>query len=88
LATLRAESESEIAELKADIEKLIVPRHFASLEELTAWLSQDDTDTNPTYATLGLAEQAFNPGGQSAAGWLSAAGQHRRRQPAYLIPGI
>lgn len=59
LATLRAESESEIAELKADIEKLIVPRHFASLEELTAWLSQDDTDTNPVYAPLGLAEKAF-----------------------------
>ena len=35
------------------------PRHFNSVQELTQWLAQDDTNTNPAYATLNGLARAY-----------------------------
>ena len=57
---------AELAKAKADANATLVeltkiknPRHFYTIEELRAWLEQDDTNTNPNYETLGLADKAF-----------------------------
>jgi len=69
LVKARAEltkANSDIADLKSTnatqlevLNKVKDPRHFYSIEELKAWLERDDTNTNPTFAPLGLAEKAF-----------------------------
>ena len=43
----------------ADLNKVKDPRHFYTIEELRAWLERDDTNTNPSFASMGLAEKAF-----------------------------
>jgi chromosome segregation ATPase len=45
--------------LTTQLNRIMDPRHFDSEEELTAWLAKDDTNTNPAYASLGLAEKAY-----------------------------
>ena len=55
LANLKAANDAQ----KAELNKIKAPRHFYSIEELRAWLQRDDTDTNPAYASLGLADRAF-----------------------------
>ena len=55
LAALTAANDTAIADLK----KVSSPRHFYSIEELRDWLARDDTNTNPAYASLGLADKAF-----------------------------
>lgn len=55
LIKLRAESAAVLAELT----KIKNPQHFGSLEDLKAWLERDDTNTNPDYALLSLADKAF-----------------------------
>ncbi len=46
-------------ELSEDLEKAQDPKHFASLEELEAWLAQDDTDTNIRLASVPPIEMMF-----------------------------
>jgi predicted nucleic acid-binding Zn-ribbon protein len=52
LKTLNAAQQTELAKIKD-------PRHFYTIEELNAWLQRDDTNTNPAFASLGLADKAF-----------------------------
>jgi len=62
LAKANAELADSIAANKAavtELTKLKNPRHFYSLQELKDWLEQDDTNTNPDYASLSLADKAF-----------------------------
>lgn len=55
LSDLTKTNEEQMAELN----KIKDPRHFYTIEELRAWLQRDDTNTNPAYASLSLAEKAF-----------------------------
>jgi len=48
-----------VASQQAELIKLKDPRHFYTIEELNTWLQRDDTNTNPAFATLGLADKAF-----------------------------
>ena len=59
LEELSAATTGRIEQLTAELRKIKDPRHFYTIEELTAWLAADDTNTNPAYASLGLAEKAF-----------------------------
>jgi peptidoglycan hydrolase CwlO-like protein len=43
----------------ASLKKVQDPRHFDTLAELTAWLANDDTNTNPAYASLSSYSKAF-----------------------------
>jgi|TARA_B100001971_G_C18170987_1_gene527100 hypothetical protein len=45
--------------LSEELEKVTDPRHFESLEELEAWLAQDDTDTRVRWESLPPEEKAF-----------------------------
>ncbi|MCL2150508.1 MAG: hypothetical protein FWH51_06265 [Dehalococcoidia bacterium] len=54
-----AEAQAARDEALAEYKKISEPRHFYSVEELKAWLLLDDTDTNPDYTSLGLADKAF-----------------------------
>ncbi len=60
VSTLEAEladAEAQVATLAEELQTVKDPRHFASLQELEAWLAQDDTDT--AYPFAGPFEQAF-----------------------------
>jgi predicted nucleic acid-binding Zn-ribbon protein len=60
VSTLEAEladAEAQVATLAEELAKVKDPRHFTSLQELEAWLAQDDTDT--AYPFLSTAELAF-----------------------------
>jgi len=59
LANLKATSTTHLSEIRGELNKVIDPRHFFSVEELQDWLQHDDTNTNPAYASLGLADKAF-----------------------------
>ncbi len=52
-----ADAEAQVATLAEELAKVKDPRHFTSLQELEAWLVQDDTDT--AYPFAGPFEQAF-----------------------------
>lgn len=52
LKTLNATQRTELTKVKD-------PRHFYSVEELNSWLQLDDTNVNPAFASLGLADKAF-----------------------------
>lgn len=45
--------------LTSDLNAIRSPRHFNSLQELTQWLAQDDTNTNPLYATMDSLDRAY-----------------------------
>jgi septal ring factor EnvC (AmiA/AmiB activator) len=55
LATAVATNATQSATLK----KVQDPKHFDTLAELTAWLTKDDTNTNPTYASYSGYSKAF-----------------------------
>ncbi len=55
---LQAQRDTNL-ELSEDLEKAQDPKHFASLEELEAWLAQDDTDTNIRLASAPPIEMMF-----------------------------
>jgi predicted nucleic acid-binding Zn-ribbon protein len=60
VSTLEAEladAEAQVATLTEELAKVKDPGHFTSLQELEAWLAQDDTDT--AYPFLSTAELAF-----------------------------
>jgi len=57
LETDLAKANTDLDALIANYNKVIAPRHFNSLSELTTWLAADDTDTR--YSTLGAADIAF-----------------------------
>lgn len=60
VATLEADladAEAQVATLSEELQTVKDPRHFTSLQEMEAWLAQDDTDT--AYPFAGLFEQAF-----------------------------
>lgn len=60
VSTLEAEladAEAQVSTLEAELQTVNDPRHFTSLQELEAWLAQDDTDT--AYPFAGPFEQAF-----------------------------
>ena len=48
-----------VASVQAELVKIKDPRHFYTVEELNAWLQKDDTNVNPAFAALGLADKAF-----------------------------
>lgn len=52
-----ADAEAQVATLTEELAKVKDPGHFTSLQELEAWLAQDDTDT--AYPFAGPFEQAF-----------------------------
>jgi hypothetical protein len=45
--------------LSEELAKAKDPRHFESLEELEAWLAQDDTDTRIRFTSISPEERAF-----------------------------
>jgi len=45
--------------LATDLETIRSPRHFNSINELSLWLYQDDTNTNPAFANLSTLEKAY-----------------------------
>ncbi len=55
LATAVATNATQSATLK----KVQDPKHFDTLAELTAWLTKDDTNTNPAYASYSGYSKAF-----------------------------
>lgn len=57
-ANLSAATASNTA-LANDLNAVRSPRHFNSLQELTQWLANDDTDTNPAYATISGVARAY-----------------------------
>ncbi len=52
-----ADAEAQVATLSEELQTVKDPRHFTSLQELEAWLVQDDTDT--AYPFISTAELAF-----------------------------
>jgi hypothetical protein len=45
--------------LTTELTQIKYPRHFLSVQELTTWLAQDDTNTNPKYAAYNLAQKSY-----------------------------